>query len=214
MLRATDQKVTPAATCLAVLALIAMLACGSPGETPPAGTPTTTLPGGTSAAAAPMAGAAAPSPPVARADGNAIALPRSVADVANAPWCTARGGCGLKDARRIMSGGMNYTFAVGADARGSFELQVRDTVLTGAGLLLYGGASESVGAKAERALHDFTRQIVGECAAAAGEIARHASRTVLRVMDAPPVRCGRWDVRTGTISGGNVYVSIDQAPSA
>lgn len=106
------------------------------------------------------------------------------------------------------SGKLNHPFTMPPAEYAMVEAQTRDSVLVGAGLMLWNERHTS-GAKTEQTLASFATSIVGNCPAAMEHIKTNYETVATSALAAPAVSCGAWSVRSGHLERG-FYVSVDR----
>jgi len=104
-------------------------------------------------------------------------------------------------------GATNYSYETRVDERAILEVQVRDSAMVGAGLMLV-GARPASSAEREK-LTAFARGVVGECPTAGRLIAKRYATAVSQIDEAPAATCGPWQVRAGKV-GHDYQVSLDR----
>jgi hypothetical protein len=132
---------------------------------------------------------------------------RGAALVARSPWCVEHK-CKAETPFPLTSGGANHPFSLPASESALVEAQTRDSVLIGAGLMLW-RVGHTAGPKTVASLASFASGIVGDCPAARQQIAAQHDVAADDVMKPAPVTCGEWDVRSGRMPNG-FFVSVDR----
>ncbi len=128
--------------------------------------------------------------------------------VGKSPWCVKHA-CTPSAPIAMDSGRTNHPFTMPPSEYAMVEVQTRDTLLLGAGLMLWSEKHEAGPVTAE-SLVSFAQTIVGDCAAASAHIKAEYATPATGVLTAPPVVCGGWAVRSGRLERG-FYVSVDRA---
>ncbi len=129
--------------------------------------------------------------------------------VARSEWCLNHG-CVAEPIIPMDSGGFNHPFSLPQAEQAAVEAQTRDTLLVGAGLMLW-KAGHTEGPETQASLVSFVRGIVGDCPAGVRHVESTYKAAASGVMTSQFVRCGGWAVRTGQLPNG-FYVSVDRAP--
>lgn len=129
--------------------------------------------------------------------------------VGKSPWCVQHG-CVASAPIAMDSGKTNHPYTMPPSEYAMVEVQTRDTLLVGAGLMLW-SEKHSEGAATEEALVTFAKTVVGDCEPATNHIKANYTTAASGVLTAPSVACGPWAVRTGKLERG-FYVSVDRAP--
>jgi hypothetical protein len=148
-------------------------------------------------------------------DTTGASVPASAADtvaairlVLDGAWCKANG-CTLEKRWPLRTGGENWSIVSSADDHAAVEAQTTDGHLAGAGIVLAAGGGRKPGQATLASLQTYARAITGECPGADEYIAKHYTRSVSGVMEAPLHPCGAWQLRAGRV-GIDFTVSIDK----
>lgn len=126
--------------------------------------------------------------------------------VARSEWCLQHG-CVAQPLITMDSGVVNHPFRLPGTEQAAVEAQTRDTLLIGAGLMLWKGR-HAEGLQTQGSLVSFARGIVGDCPTGLKHVETQYNAAASAVMTTPLVRCGRWAVRTGQFPTG-FFVSVD-----
>lgn len=127
--------------------------------------------------------------------------------VGKSTWCVQHG-CTASAPIPMDSGKTNHPYTMPPSEYAMVEVQTRDTLLVGAGLMLW-SEKHSEGPSTEESLVTFARSVVGDCPPATSHIKSNYTTVVSGVMTAAAVTCGPWAVRTGKLERG-FYVSVDR----
>ncbi len=138
---------------------------------------------------------------------NASATASGADIVGKSPWCVQHG-CVASAPIAMDSGRTNHPYTMPPSEYAMVEVQTRDTLLVGAGLMLW-SEKHSEGASTEDALVTFAKTVVGDCEPATNHIKTNYTTAATGVLTAPSVACGPWAVRTGKLERG-FYVSVDR----
>jgi hypothetical protein len=130
--------------------------------------------------------------------------------VARSAWCVEHQCRPETPFTVTKSGVVNHPFTLPPGENALVEVQTRDTVLLGAGLMLW-NAGHTAGPKTQASLASFARGLVGDCAGVEQHVQAQYLVTAEAVGAAPPVDCGPWTVRAGRLPGG-FFVSVDRRP--
>ncbi len=129
--------------------------------------------------------------------------------VARSEWCLMHR-CVAEPLIPMDSGKVNHPFSLPIAEQAAVEAQTLDTLLIGAGLMLW-KAGHSEGPQTQAELVTFLGGIVGDCPAGVKHVQVQYNAAATAVMTSPFVKCGRWAVRTGRFSTG-FYISVDLMP--
>lgn len=129
--------------------------------------------------------------------------------VARSAWCVQHG-CVAEPLIPMDSGMVNHPFSLPNAEQAAVEAQTRDSVLVGAGLMLW-KVGHPEGPETQRSLVSFARGIVGDCPAGVKHVESQYTATATGVLSSPFARCGPWAVRTGRLPTG-FFVSVDRQP--
>lgn len=133
-----------------------------------------------------------------------------LAPLVGGKWCLSHGGCATEKPFTLRDGSTNWPVTASGDDHAVVEAQSRGNALVGVSVILAAGGGRTAGSATRKSLQEFALSIVGDCDGLDAYIAKGYTVSRHGVMDAPPFRCGSWNVRTARI-GIDFNLSIDLA---